>query len=78
MQVKRGLIIPAIIRRNGLSIRHPGVLDQDLRIGTRLPIGTAHKSFDRIPMVCFMRGMQDSWNCNEGTNTGCDSHYFPR
>ncbi len=79
MQVKRRPIVPILTRRNSLPVRYSRVLNQDLDVCAWLPVGPAHKAFDRKPVVRFMRRIENGRLNQEGTDTDyCGSNTPPR
>lgn len=79
MQVKHRPIVPIFTRRYSLPVRYSRVLNQDLDVCAWLPVGPAHKAFDRKPVVRFMRRIENGRLNQEGTDTDyCDSNTPPR
>lgn len=69
MQVKRSFVVPVFSRRNGLPVGDSRILNKNLYIRTRLPVGPAHKSFDCKSMVRFMSRIEYGRLNQEGTDT---------
>jgi hypothetical protein len=59
MQVKSDLIVSVVVGADRLTDRDPRILNQDLDLGSGLPVFVAHETFDGESVIRFVRSKEN-------------------